>query len=139
MRHRKSGKALGRTADHRRALKRNLVTELFRHERIQTTTTKAKESRHLAERLVTYAKRGGLGRRRLAARYIQDESVLKRLFDDVAPRFAERPGGYTRIVKVGRRRGDGGEIAILELVGAGEVLAAAAKEKHKDKDDKKKK
>ena len=137
MRHRKLGKSLGRTAEHRKALKRNLVTELFRHERIRTTTAKAKESRRLAERLVTYAKRGGLARRRLAARYIQDPAVLRRLFDEVGPRFADRPGGYTRIVKVGRRVGDGGEVAILELIGAAEFVAAKAKKKEKDSDAKK--
>ena len=139
MRHRRLGRQLSRTAEHRRALMRNLVTELFRHERIRTTTAKAKEARRLADRLVTYAKRGGLARRRLAARTIQDPAVLKRLFDEVAPRFAERPGGYTRVLKLGRRLGDGGETAILELVGAGEVLARAAKEKESAEEKKKKK
>jgi large subunit ribosomal protein L17 len=136
MRHRRTGRQLSRTAEHRKALLRNLVTELFRRERIRTTTAKAKEARRLADRLVTYAKRGGLARRRLAARYIQDKAVLKRLFDEVAPRFAERPGGYTRVIKIGRRLGDGGEMAILELVGAGEVLAKQAKEEEKEKEKK---
>lgn len=118
---------------------RNLVTELFRRERIRTTTAKAKEARRLAERLITYAKRGGLARRRLAARYVQDNDVLRRLFDEVAPRFQERPGGYTRVIKLKNRLGDAGEVSILELVGAGDVIAAMAKEKEDSEAEKGKK
>lgn len=116
MRHRKKGRSLSRTASHRRAVLRNLATALFRHERIQTTTAKAKELRPFAERLITLAKRGDLHARRLAARRIQDREVLGKLFDEIGPRFASRPGGYTRILKLGARRGDGAEMALIELV-----------------------
>ncbi len=116
MRHRKKGPNLSRTASHRRAVLRNLATSLFRHERIETTQAKAKALRPYAERLITLAKRGDLHARRLAARKIQDREVLGRLFDEIGPRFADRPGGYTRILKVGSRRGDAAEMAMIELV-----------------------
>lgn len=116
MRHRNKGRALGRTDSHREALLRNMATSLFRHGRIQTTTAKAKELRPFAERLITLAKRGDLHARRLAARRIQDKEVLYRLFSAIGPRFAERPGGYTRILKTGFRQGDGAETALIELV-----------------------
>lgn len=116
MRHRKKGRSLSRTASHRRAVLRNLATALFRHGRIQTTTAKAKELRPFAERLITLAKRGDLHARRLAARRIHDRDVLGKLFDEIGPRFADRPGGYTRILKLGARRGDAAETALIELV-----------------------
>ena len=116
MRHRKKGRKLSRTASHRRATLRNMATSLFRHGRIETTTAKAKELRPFAERLITLAKRGDLHARRLAARKIQDREVLGSLFDDIAPRFSERPGGYTRILKLGHRRGDAAEMSLIELV-----------------------
>jgi large subunit ribosomal protein L17 len=98
-------------------LYRNLVTELFRHERIQTTTPKAKEARSLAERLITYAKAGDLASRRLAAAKVNDPEVLRKLFAEIGPRYAARPGGYTRILKLdGGRKGDNADIAILELI-----------------------
>jgi large subunit ribosomal protein L17 len=98
-------------------LQRNLVTALFEHERIQTTVIKAKETRSLAERLITFAKRGDLHARRLAARKVNDPQILRKLFDEIGPRFTERRGGYTRILKLsGTRLGDGAELAILELV-----------------------
>ncbi len=93
-----------------------MATSLFRHERIETTTAKAKELRPFAERLITLAKRGDLHSRRLAARKVSDRVVLGKLFEDLGPRFAERPGGYTRILKLGPRRGDGAEMALIELV-----------------------
>ena len=93
-----------------------MATSLFRHERIETTTAKAKELRPYAERLITLARRGDLHARRLAARKIQDRQVLGKLFDDIAPRFAERPGGYTRILKLGNRKGDAAEMSLIELV-----------------------
>ncbi|MCH1570611.1 MAG: 50S ribosomal protein L17, partial [Longimicrobiales bacterium] len=96
MRHRKKGRQLSRTRSHRKATLRNLATSLFRHERIETTTAKAKELRPYAERLITLARRGDLHARRLAAMKIQDREVLGKLFDDIAPRYMERPGGYTR-------------------------------------------
>jgi large subunit ribosomal protein L17 len=119
MRHRKKGRQLSRTASHREALLRNMAVSLFRHGRIQTTTAKAKELRPFAERLITLAKRGDLHSRRLAARKINDGEVLFRLFDAIGPRFAERPGGYTRVLKIGHRQGDGAEMALIELVDRG--------------------
>ena len=119
MRHANRGRKLGRTAEHREALLRNMAISLFRHGRISTTTEKAKELRPFAERLITLAKRGDLHARRLAARDIQDREVLIQLFDAIGPRFAERPGGYTRILKLGHRRGDGAELAMIELVDRG--------------------
>jgi large subunit ribosomal protein L17 len=116
MRHRKKGRKLGRPAGHRNAMLRNLATSLFRHERLSTTEAKAKELRPYAERLITLAKRGDLHARRLAARKIADKDVLFKLFDDIGPRFAERPGGYTRVLKVGHRQGDAADMALIELV-----------------------
>jgi len=116
MRHRNKGRKLSRTASHKRATMRNMATSLFKHGRIETTTAKAKELRPYAERLVTLAKRGDLHARRLAATKIQDRAVLGALFDDIAPRFAERPGGYTRILKLGNRKGDAAEMSLIELV-----------------------
>ena len=95
---------------------RNLATSLFRHERIETTTAKAKELRPYAERLITLARRGDLHARRLVARKIQDREVLGKLFDEISPRYADRPGGYTRILKLGNRKGDAAEISLIELV-----------------------
>jgi large subunit ribosomal protein L17 len=117
MRHRNVNPKLGRTTAHRKALIRNMVTALFREERIHTTVPKAKEARRWAERVITVAKRGDLHSRRLAARTVQDNEVLKKLFEVVAPRFAERKGGYTRILKTGFRAGDNAPMSILELVG----------------------
>jgi large subunit ribosomal protein L17 len=95
---------------------RNMATALFRHGRIETTTAKAKELRPYAERLITLAKRGDLHARRLAARRIHDHDVLRQLFGDIGPKYAERPGGYTRILKLGPRRGDAADISLIELV-----------------------
>ena len=116
MRHRKKGRNLSRSPSHRRALLRNMATSLFRHERIRTTTARAKELRPYAERLVTLARRGDLHARRLAARRIADREVLGKLFDDIGPRYADRPGGYTRILKLGPRKGDAADMALIELV-----------------------
>ena len=116
MRHRNKGRKLSRTASHKRATMRNMATSLFKHGRIETTTAKAKELRPYAERLVTLAKRGDLHARRLVATKIQDRAVLGALFDDIAPRYAERPGGYTRILKLGNRKGDAAEMSLIELV-----------------------
>jgi large subunit ribosomal protein L17 len=116
MRHRIKGRKLNRTASHRRATLRNMATSLFRHGRIETTTAKAKELRPYAERLITLAKRGDLHARRLAATKIQDREVLGTLFDDIGPRFQDRPGGYTRVLKLGHRKGDAAEMSLIELV-----------------------
>lgn len=116
MRHRKKGRQLSRTRSHRKATLRNLATSLFLHERIETTTAKAKELRPYAERLITLARRGDVHARRLAAMKIQDREVLGKLFDDIAPRYMERPGGYTRVLKLGSRKGDAAEMSLIELV-----------------------
>jgi len=116
MRHRRDHRKLSRTAAHRRALLRNLVTALFQYERIETTVAKAKEARRLAERLITFGKRGDLAARRHVARFVVRPAVAKKLFDTVAPWYAERQGGYTRIIRIGHRLGDAGETAYLELV-----------------------
>ena len=116
MRHRVSISKLGKRPAHRRAMLRNMVTSLLRHERIRTTAPKAKEARRHAERMITLGKRGDLHARRLAARFVNDETVLKKLFDDIAGRFTERQGGYTRILRTGVRKGDASDMAILELV-----------------------
>lgn len=120
MRHRVAYRKLGRTTPHRIALLRNLATALFERERIRTTLTKAKELRPYAERLITLAKRDDdrLHARRQVARDIQDPTVLKKLFDTLGARFATRPGGYTRILRLGARRGDGAEMAVVELLGS---------------------
>ena len=116
MRHRLSGRHLGRKTSHRKALIRNQVTDLLRHDRIVTTEAKAKAVRPIAERVITLGKRGDGPARRRAGAVLTDKRVLRRLFDDVAPRFQDRPGGYTRIVKLGPRLGDGARMAQLELV-----------------------
>ncbi|GMU64789.1 MAG: hypothetical protein AMXMBFR36_10630 [Acidobacteriota bacterium] len=116
MQHNRAGRKLGRTTGHRLALFRNQLTSLFTSERIVTTLSKAKELRPLAERMVTQGRRGTVHARRLVGRWVQDRTVLKRLFDEIAPRFTERPGGYLRIVKLGPRQGDGAEMAVLEFV-----------------------
>jgi len=130
MRHRKGISKLGRTGTHRRAMLRNMATALFEHERIETTAAKAKALRPYAERLITLGKRGDLHSRRLAARHIQDRDVLKKLFEDLAGRFSERNGGYTRVLKTGTRRGDNAPTALIELVdfvpGSAEVVEEAA-------------
>ncbi len=138
MRHRVAGRKLGRNTSQRTALARGLITELFRHDRITTTEAKARFMRGEAEHLITMAKNGlaeggnGVHARRLAGRVITDPDVTKRLFDEVAPRFTDRPGGYTRMVKVGPRYGDGAPMAVLELVERG-AEEKAKEEKSKDK------
>jgi large subunit ribosomal protein L17 len=117
MRHRVKGKKLKRDTAQRRALLRNLVTSFLEKERITTTIAKAKAARPIAEKMITLAKRNTLHTRRMALGYIYKKEVVKKLFDELGPRFSERPGGYTRIVKIGPRAGDGAEMAILELVG----------------------
>ncbi len=107
---------LGLTTGHRKAMLRNLVTSLIKEDRIQTTETRAKEVRSIAEKMVTLAKRGDLAARRQAYAYIYDEAVVAKLFDTIGPKYSDRPGGYTRIIKTGHRRGDAAPMAILELV-----------------------
>ncbi len=127
MRHRVAGKKLSRSVGHSNALRRNLVTELIRHERIRTTRTKAEVIRGQAEKMITLAKRGlvaaesdpakGVHARRMAAARLNGSEIVQKLFDEIAPRYAERPGGYTRMLKLGVRKGDNAEMVLLELVG----------------------
>jgi large subunit ribosomal protein L17 len=117
MRHRKKGRNLSRTAEHRDHMFRNMAISLFLHGRIETTTAKAKELRRYAEPLITRAKQGDLHARRLVARKIHDEVALGKLFNEIAPRYAERPGGYTRVLHLGHRPGDAADMSIIELVG----------------------
>ncbi len=132
MRHLKAGRKLNRSASHRRALFRNLVTALLERERIRTTDAKAKEVRRLAERMITLGKNGTLGARRRALSYIQSRMVVKRLFDEIAPRFKDRPGGYTRTIKIGIRHGDAAPISQIELTTlAADVEKASGGEKKK--------
>ena len=122
MRHGKSGRKLGRTSSHRKAMFRNMVTSLFEHERIVTTEKKAKELRPIAEKMITLAKRGDLHARRQALSYMQSKGVVAKLFDEIQSQFADRQGGYTRIIKTGNRQGDAAPMAIIELVGYEEDL-----------------
>ena len=128
MRHRKRGRQLGRDTDHRRALFRNLVTSLLEHERIETTVAKAKELRGIADRMISLGKRGDLHARRLAMAYIQTRSVVAKLFSDIAPRFSDRRGGYTRLIKTRIRLGDGSRMSLVELVELKEKPKKAVKE-----------
>ena len=121
MRHRKKGRQLGRQTKHRWALFRSLVTSLLDHERIETTEAKAKEIRGFTERMITLGKEGTLPARRRALGFLRSKTVVSKLFSDVAGRFKDRPGGYTRIVKTRRRIGDGGEMVAIELVSRPEV------------------
>lgn len=116
MAHRIDGRKLGRPTDHRLALFRNLVTDLLRHEKIITTEAKAKEVRGLAERIITMGKRGDLNSRRQALGFVYDKKVVEKVFDELGPRYAGRPGGYSRLVKIGPRLGDGVRMAQLELI-----------------------
>lgn len=118
MRHRKAGYKLGRNPSHRRATLRNLVTNVIERERVRTTLTRAKAARPLVDRMITLGKRDNLHARRQADAYLMTGDATRKLFADLAPRFAERNGGYTRIVRVGFRVGDGAEVAILELIGS---------------------
>ena len=116
MRHGKQGRKLNRTASHRKAMVRNMVTSLVEVEAVRTTDAKAKEVRRTAERMITLAKRGDLHARRLALRVIRSRTAVAKLFDEIAPRYVARNGGYTRIVKIGERRGDGASISLIQLV-----------------------
>ena len=107
---------LGRPTDQRKAMLRNLVTSFLRTGRIETTVTRAKETQRMAEKMITLAKRGDLHARRQVLAYVFDETVVKNLFEEIGPKYADRNGGYTRVLKMGPRRGDGAEIALLELV-----------------------
>jgi large subunit ribosomal protein L17 len=127
MKHRVVGRRLDRTTEHRTAMFRNLVTSLLRHERITTTTPKAKELKRFADKVITLAKRATPHARRIANRDVRDVEVLNKLFGPIADRFKTRPGGYTRLVRVGRRAGDNAELAVIELVDRAAVSEGEAK------------
>ena len=131
MRHQVKGRKLGRSPAHRKALFRNQLSSLVKAERIRTTLHKAKELRPLAEKVVTQGKRDTLHARRRVNRLISDRELVKKLFDEIAPRYHERPGGYTRIIKLGPRQGDGAEMAYLEFVDRGETETATDKKSKK--------
>ena len=118
MGHRINGRKLGRPTDHRLAMFRNLVTDLLKYEKIITTEAKAKEMRGFAERMITLGKKGDLPARRRALGFVYDKSVVDKIFDDLAERYADRPGGYTRVIKLGPRGGDAARMAQIELVGS---------------------
>jgi large subunit ribosomal protein L17 len=120
MRHLKSGRQLSRNSSHRWAMMRNLITALLREEKIRTTDPKAKELRRWVERVITLGKAGSLHARRQALSIVQDKAVVRKLFDTIGPRFKDRSGGYTRIIKIGIRRGDAAQMSVIELVGADE-------------------
>ncbi|AKU91561.1 50S ribosomal protein L17 [Vulgatibacter incomptus] len=128
MRHGVAGRKFSRTSAHREAMMDNMVISLLRHERIRTTVPKAKEARKLADRVITLGKKGSLHARRLASKTVHDKDVLSKLFSTLAERYGARPGGYTRIVRIGRRLGDSAEMAYLELVDRPETAAAAPAE-----------
>lgn len=132
MRHLVQKKKLGRNTAQRRALLRSLVTSFLEKERIRTTLAKAKAAKPLAEKMITLAKKDTLHAKRQTLRFIYKKSVVKKLFEEIGPRFSERPGGYTRIIKIGSRAGDGAEMAILELIGS-EFEKKAKKKKEKGK------
>ncbi|HEX9400898.1 MAG TPA: 50S ribosomal protein L17 [Anaeromyxobacter sp.] len=129
MKHRVVGRRLDRTTEHRTAMFRNMVTSLIRHERITTTTPKAKELKRFADKIITLAKRATPHARRIANRDVRDVEVLNKLFGPIADRFKARPGGYTRLVRVGRRAGDNAELAIIELLDRKPAAPAEGEEK----------
>lgn len=124
MRHRKAGRRLGRTSSHRKAMIRNMVTSLMEHERIVTTTPKAKEVRRYADKMMTLAKRGDLHARRQALSFMRDKKIVAKLFDTLKDEYMDRNGGYTRIIQTGNRAGDAAPMAILELVNYQENVEA---------------
>jgi large subunit ribosomal protein L17 len=139
MRHRNEGRKLSRNTSHRRALLRNLVTSLLEHGRLMTTLPKAKEVRPLAEKMITLGKRDNLAARRLVHSYLLKDATAKKVFDTIAPKFAERKGGYSRIIKLGNRKGDGADLAIIELLGSElETKKAERAAKAQEKESKKK-
>ena len=143
MRHLNAHRKLGRNTSHRRSLLRNLVTDLLDHGRVMTTLPKAKEIRPLAEKMITLGKRDNLHARRQVQSYVLREAIAKKIFDTIAPRFSDRNGGYSRIIKLGNRRGDGADMAIIELLGSeldvkkAERAAADSAKAAKKKEEKK--
>lgn len=136
MRHRVKGRKLKRTASHRTATLRSLATSVLKHKRIKTTLAKAKEARTFVEKLITKAKRNDLNSKRLVASEIKDKEVVKELFAEIVPKIGDRPGGYTRVVKLGHRDGDAAQMAILELVDYNEVANKKAEERKEKREQK---
>lgn len=136
MRHLKSGRKLGRNSSHRKATLANMAASLLEHKSIITTTPKAKEARGVVERLITFAKRGDLASRRRVLRTIRNKELVKELFEEIAPKYAERPGGYTRVIKIGSRKGDNAPLAIFELVGYEGVQAQKIEKQRQKREDK---
>jgi len=144
MRHLKAGRKLSRNYSHRKAMLANLAASLIEHKSIITSTPKAKEARGLVEKMITFAKRGDLASRRQVLRVIRDKTLVKELFEEIAPKYQDRPGGYTRVIKIGNRRGDNAPMAIFELVGyegvqAQKIEKARQKRESKEKDREKSK
>ena len=137
MRHRNAGRKLSRNSSHRRALLRNLVTSFLEHGRLMTTLPKAKEVRPLAEKMITLGKRDNLHARRQVHAYLLKDAIAKKVFESIAPKFADRKGGYSRIIKLGNRKGDGADLAIIELLGSElETRKAERAAKAKEKESK---
>ena len=137
MRHRVRGRKLGRTASHRAALLSSLATSLLKHKRIRTTLAKAKEARSYVEALITKARRNDLHSRRLIMSVIHDKEVIKELFNEIVPKIGDRPGGYTRVVKLGNRMGDAASMAIIELVDYNDVANAKAESQKEKRENRK--
>jgi len=137
MRHKKKGNHLGRTSSHKKALMRNLAAQLIEHKEIKTTEAKAKELRGYVERLITYGKKGAVHHRRLAFKFLQNKDVVTELFDSIAQSYEDRNGGYTRIIKLGRRKGDGASVTVMQLVGYEPGSEASKTEKKAKKETKK--
>lgn len=134
MRHLNSGRKLNRNASHRKALFRNMVLSLIRHGRITTTDAKAKELRRFADKMITLGKQGDLNARRLAFAFMQSRDAVKKLFDEIAPQFKERPGGYTRVIKFERRRGDAAPLSVIEFTGTSDTVQKKARKKSAKKE-----
>ncbi len=139
MRHRVKGRKLSRTASHRKATLASLATSLLKHKRIKTTLAKAKETKVFAEKLITKAKKGDLHSQKQIMEVIKDKETVKELFSDIVPKIGDRPGGYTRVVKLGNRLGDAAPLAIIELVDYNDIITAKATERKDEKDAKVKK
>lgn len=137
MRHKKKGNHLGRTSSHKKALMRNMAAQLFEHKEIKTTDAKAKELRGYAERLITYGKKGSVHHRRLAFKFLQNKEIVTSLFDEIAPVYETRNGGYTRIIKLGKRQGDGASVSLIQMVDFEAGTDSAQKEKKAKKETKK--
>jgi large subunit ribosomal protein L17 len=129
MRHLNSGRKLNRSGSHRKALFRNMVLSLIRHGRITTTDAKAKELRRFADKMVTLGKQGDLAARRMAFAFMQSRDAVKKLFDEIAPQFKQRAGGYTRVIKFERRRGDAAPLSVIEFTGGSDTAAKKPKKK----------